>query len=106
MTHASPPGEPDTVDLERLTGWQPIDLEALKERQWYIAHRYRTALLTWSAMVAATLVLTIVSGDVLFLVAGYAVTLPFLFMCSKYKRAIDNAREFQAMCDLDDDFCE
>lgn len=102
MTNASPPGEPDQYDLTRLTGWQPLDIEALKQRQLYLAKHYRTALLLWAAMVVFCLFSMIFTGSLLFWVLGYAVTLPFVVVCYRYKRAIDNAIEFQALCDLND----
>jgi hypothetical protein len=102
MTLASPPGVPDAYDISRLEGWQPLDLTALQERQFYLAQRYRTALLIWASTVAFCLCAMIFTGAITFYVVGYGVTVPFLIVCYKYRRAIDNAVEFQALCDLDD----
>jgi uncharacterized membrane protein len=103
---ANLPGVPDDFDLTRLAGWQPLDLEAVRQRQLYIAQRYRVALLTWAAMVAFTLFATIFTGSLMFWVIGFIITPPFLRTVAKYRRAIDNVAEFDALCDLDNEFCE
>lgn len=102
MTLASPPGVPDTYDITRLEGWQPLDLVALQERQLFLAKRYRVALTIWANTVAFCLLAMILTGALTFFVVGYMVTIPFLIVCYKYRRAIDNAVEFQALCDLND----
>jgi hypothetical protein len=102
MTLASPPGVPDAFDITRLEGWQPLDLEALQQRQLYLAQRYQLAMVVWANAVAFCLLAMVLTGAMLFYVIGYFVTVPFLIVCYKYRRAIDNAVEFQALCDLND----
>ncbi len=99
---ASPPGVPDYFDINILRDWQPLDLVALQERQLFLAKRYRVALTIWANAVVFCLCAMIMTGDMLFFVLGYSVTVPFLVVCYKYKRAIDNVVEFQALCDLND----
>lgn len=100
-TKASPPGEPDDVDLSRIEGYVTPDPIAMYDRQRLRKGFLGLALSAWAFAVLLMLMAFILSGSVLLLAVGYVVTVPYLFVCYKFRDVSDYADELELYCRFD-----
>lgn len=99
---ASPPGEPDSnIDLSRIKGYVTADPIVMYNRQRLRKDYLALALTAWSFAVLLMLLVFIISGSVLFLAVGYVVTVPYLFVCYKFRDVSDYADELALYCRMD-----
>lgn len=101
-TKASPPGEPDDVDLSRLEGYVTPDPIAMLNRQRLRQGYVAVSLAAWSFAIMLTLLAFIFSGSVPLLAVGYAVTVPYLVVCYRYRDVSDQADELVRYCRMDE----
>lgn len=99
---ASPPGEPDAnIDVSRLAGYVTADPIAMYNRQRIRRGVLGYTLAAWSFAVMLMLMAFLFSGSVFILALGYAVTVPYLVVCYRYRDVSDYADELALYCRMD-----